>query len=246
MDPIEATAASAMRAKLESLEMLANNLANAATSGFKADYEQYNLYRSPEADADPFSLPDEMPLVERPWTDFSQGNLHPTGNPLDVALSGKGFFAVNGPSGPLYTRNGAFQVSSDGRVLSSEGYAVRLAGGGALQVNANQALEIATDGTIRQDSQSLGKLDVVDFPNASAMNKAGRNYFAAADPNIIAVPATSAEVHQGKLEDSNSGTPEAAVRLVGIMRQFEMLHKAVALGNEMNRKAIDTVAAVGN
>ena len=94
MDPLTAIAASGLRARMESLDMLANNIANASTGGYKADREFYNLYTSPEAAGDD-SL-STMPLIERPWVDHSQGILHTTGNALDVAISGKGFFAVDG------------------------------------------------------------------------------------------------------------------------------------------------------
>ena len=93
MDPLTAIAASGLRARMESLELLANNVANASTGGYKADREFYGLYRAPEADSD-----STMPLIERPWIDQSQGPLHATGNPLDVALSGRGFFSVKGPA----------------------------------------------------------------------------------------------------------------------------------------------------
>jgi flagellar hook-basal body protein len=99
MDPLLISAASGMKARMESLDMLANNIANSGTSGFKADREFYNLYQQ------------ELPLVETRWTDFSQGTVLATGNPLNMALSGPGFFALNGPAGTVYTRNGNFQIS---------------------------------------------------------------------------------------------------------------------------------------
>src|SRR3954468_11041188 len=100
MDPLTGIAASGLRARMESLELLANNVANAATGGDKADREFYGLYKSTDADSDA-----TMPVIERPWIDQSQGLVHGTGNPLDLALSGRGFFSVEGPRGPLYTRN---------------------------------------------------------------------------------------------------------------------------------------------
>src|SRR3954451_1263983 len=87
MDSMTAIAASGLRARMESLDLLANNIANASTGGYKADREFYGLYRAPEGDSD-----STMPLIERHWIDPSQGTLHGTGNPLDVALSGRGFF----------------------------------------------------------------------------------------------------------------------------------------------------------
>src|ERR1043165_55464 len=113
MDTLTAAASSGLRARMESLDLLANNIANASTGGYKADREFYSLYVAPEA-----AVNDElstMPLIERPWVDHAQGTLHSTGNPLDIALSGRGFFAVNGPGGPLYTRNGNFRLAADGK-----------------------------------------------------------------------------------------------------------------------------------
>jgi flagellar hook-basal body protein len=134
MDPMTALAASGLRARMESLDLLANNIANAGTGGYKADREFYSLYTAPEAAGDdPLQA---MPLIESHWTDHAQGALHATGNPLDVALDGKGFFAVNGPGGPLYTRNGNFRLAPDGRLTTQEGYPVRATGGAPLVLDA--------------------------------------------------------------------------------------------------------------
>lgn len=228
---------------MESLDLLANNLANSETGGYKSDREFYNLYVAPEAQADPSVT---MPVIQRNWTDFSQGTLRTTGNPTDFALSGKGFFAVDGPNGPLYTRQGAFQLSPAGGLVTSEGYAVRLAGGGALQAQMGVPLEVTPDGSVSQQGQVLGKLDVVDFPDTGALAKRGNTYFNPAAGAAAPVAAADVQVQQGKLEASNVGTAESAVRLVGVMRQFEMLHKAISIGDDMNKKAVEEVARVGS
>src|SRR5579871_3217465 len=113
MDSLLISAAGGMKSRLDSLDMLANNITNSGTAGFKADREFNNLYE------------EELPVVERPYTDFSQGMLLPTGNPLNLALSGKGLFALNSPSGTVFTRNGDFRVSKKNQLESSEGYTVR-------------------------------------------------------------------------------------------------------------------------
>jgi flagellar basal-body rod protein FlgF len=116
MDSMTAIAASGLRSRMESLDLLANNVANAGTGGYKADREFYSLYAAPEAqDSDPVST---MPVIERPWIDLSQGIVRATGNPLDVALTGTGFFSVAGPNGPLYTRNGSFHLAADGKLVT--------------------------------------------------------------------------------------------------------------------------------
>lgn len=242
MDALTSAAASGLRARMESLDMLANNLANADTGGYKTDREFYSLFVSPDASGND---PQTLPVIERHWTDFSQGTVRPTGNPLDFALSGKGFFKVDGPNGPLYTRQGAFRFSQAGLLVTSEGYPVQLAGGGSLQSQSPAPLEVAVDGTINQQGQALGKLDVVSFEDAGSLSKQGSNYFRVAEGAGGPQPAAGVDVQQGKLESSNVGAAEGAVRLVGVMRQFEMLHKAIAIGAEMNKKALEEVARVG-
>ncbi|PWU01374.1 MAG: flagellar basal-body rod protein FlgF [Terriglobia bacterium] len=243
MDPLTAIAASGLRARMESLEMLANNIANAATGGYKSDREFYSLYVAPEA-ADSAALA-TMPVIERPWTDFSQGLLNSTGNPLDLALTGRGFFAVNGPHGPLYTRNGSFRLAADGKLTTSEGYPVRGAGGSPLTLPGSGPVEIGADGTVRLDGNVAGRLELADFTSTQGLIKQGNNYFRAGDATVQAAPASGASVTQGQLEASNTGQAEAAVRLISVMRQFEMLQKAVSLSAEMNRHATGEVAKVG-
>jgi flagellar basal-body rod protein FlgF len=240
MDSTIAIAASGMRARMESLDMLANNIANASTGGYKADREFYSLYLAPEA-ADSDS-PATMPVIERHWTDMSQGVLRVTGNPLDVALAGQGYLAVNGPAGTLYTRNGSLQLAADGRLVTAEGYAVRTTAGAELTLDATRPVEISTAGEVRQDGNVVGQIAVVDF--AGQLPKEGNNYFAA--PAALTPQVSTAVLQQGKLETSNTGSAEAAVRLVSVMRQFEMLQKAVGMANDMSRKAVEEVAKVGS
>jgi flagellar basal-body rod protein FlgF len=243
MDPLTAMAASGLRARMESLELLANNVANASTGGYKADREFYSLYVSPEAqDQEPDST---MPVIERPWIDLSQGLVHSTGNPLDLALSGSGFFAVQGPSGPIYTRDGSFQLAPDGKLVTADGYAVRGAGGAPIRLNPARPVEISETGAVTQDGNAAGQLEIAEFPAAAGIAKLGRNYFQIVDPGVRAIAPAKTSVGQGKLEASNTGSAEAAVRLVSVMRQFEMLQKAVSLGAEMNQQAVQQVAKVG-
>lgn len=238
-----AMAASGLRARMESLELLANNVANVSTGGYKADREFYSLYTGEEAqDSDPLTT---MPVIERPWTDLSQGLLEVTGNPLDLALSGAGFFTVEGPQGNLYTRNGNFRLSASGRLVTRDGYPVRASNGVPLNLDGSRSIAIAADGTISQDGQTIGKLQISDFTGSGDFVKQGSNYFRAARPDLQPGAGQGASVEQGKLEASNTGTAESAVRLVSVMRQFEMLQKAVSLGDDMDRQAIEQLAKVG-
>ncbi len=240
MDPLTTAAASGMQARLDSLDLLANNLANTSTSGFKADREFYNTYLSAEALNNNDPAVGDSPVVQRHWTDFAQGSIANTGNQTDLALSGRGFFVVGGPNGTLYTRNGSFQVSPQGTLSTGEGYPVQLNNGQALTLDPGAAITVAPDGTVSQNGAPLGQLQLVDFPDQSQLQKAVGTNFENPDPqNIVPQAATNVQVAQGKLESSNASPAESAARMVVLLRHFEMLEKAVKIGTEMNREALE-------
>jgi flagellar basal-body rod protein FlgF len=244
MDPISVLAASGIRSRMQSLDLLANNLANAGTNGYKADREFYSLFTSDDAASGDSGNTSTLPMVDKRWTDFSQGLLMNTANPLDLGLSGNGFFAVNGPSGPLYTRNGSFQISSSGVLVTSDGYAVRAQGGAPITVDPSAPLEVTSDGAVQQKGAVLGQLDIVSFADPATLVKQGSNYYRNSSPNATPASATNVEVHQGHIESSNVRTPDAAVQLVGVMRQFEILQKAITMTADMGKQAVQEVARI--
>ena len=241
MDTLTISAASGMRSRMEALDMLANNLANTDTGGYKTDREFYNVYVSAEAGGAEDGSASVQPVIERPWTDFSQGVLRATGSSTDLALSGKGFFAVDGPAGTLFTRNGKFTVSPDGTLATTEGYKVRTVSGTPLALQPSGAIQVSPEGNVSQNGQDLGQLEIADFSDASSLVKQGASYFRTA---LASRPAAGARIEQGKLESSNVGAAESAVRLVSVMRQFEMLQKAATLGSQMNKESVEEVARV--
>lgn len=227
---------------MESLDLLANNIANMDTGGYKLDREFYNLYTSAEAmsgDADPSTLP----VIEKNFIDFSQGTLRNTSNPLDVALQGTGFFTIGSPAGRAYTRNGAFKISPAGTLITDDGYDVLDTAGNPITVDPSLPVSIGMDGSVLQSGQALAQLGLADFAPGQLV-KQGSTLFHPADPNATPL-ASSAQIQQGKLEGSNVGSAESAVRLVNVMRQFEMLQKALNIAGEMDRKSISDVAKVG-
>jgi flagellar basal-body rod protein FlgF len=235
MDALLTAAASGMKARMESLDMLANNIANVDTAGFKADREFYNLYQQ------------ELPLVENRWTDFAQGSVVPTGNQLDLALSGKGFFALNGPNGTVYTRNGSFQIGKQNQLVSAEGYTLRNAAdqGKPMTVNPQVAISVDRQGVVTQQGQMIGRLQLDPMPTQGIdVSKLGSSYFALLPPSGAAGSVNGTEVLQGHLEQSNVPVADSTVRLMNVMRQFEMLQRALTLGAQMNKQAIEQVARV--
>ncbi|MBZ5611669.1 MAG: flagellar hook basal-body protein [Acidobacteriia bacterium] len=245
MDPLTSAAASGIRARIESLDMLANNIANSSAPGFKADREFYNLYMSADASDSPVgTTPSVLPVIEKQWTDFAQGTLTPSSNPLDVALAGKGFLVANAPSGPIYTRNGSLRLSPAGQLETLDGYAIQGQDGKPILLDSSKPVDIGPDGAVRQDGQQISQIAVVDFQDSSALTKRGSAYFQADRASLLPAPALQTQVLQGRLEAANSQPAESAVRLVNVMRQFESLQKALAIGSDMNRRAVEEVAKV--
>jgi flagellar basal-body rod protein FlgF len=241
MDPMSIAAASGLRSRMESLDLLANNIANAETSGYKTDREFYSLYTSEAASGD--SDPSQLPVIEKNYTDFSQGNLSATSNPLDFGIQGKGFFAVGAPGGTSYTRNGSFHLSPSGTIVNVSGYNVLDTTGQPIAVNTSLPITVTADGNVLQSGQNVGQIALADFA-AGDLIKQGNTLFRPANPNVKPTPS-SAEILQGKTEGSNVGSSESSVRLVNVMRQFEMLQKAVNIAGEMDRKSISEVAKTG-
>lgn len=244
MDALTTAAASGLQARMDSLDMLANNLANTASNGFKVDREFYGTYLAPELANESDPIVGESPVIQRHWTDFSQGTLAGTGNSTDLALSGKGFFSVNGPNGPLYTRNGSFHLSSQGVLVTAEGYPVRLTDNQTLQTQSTDPIQVGRDGQITQGGATLGQLEVVGFSDPSQLNKFASTYFTTSDPKAGPDAPSTAEVYQGSVETSNAQPAEASARMISLLRNFEMLQRAVKIGAEMNQHAITEVARV--
>lgn len=242
MDPLTSTAAAGLRSRIEAIDLLSNNLANTSTAGYKADRESYNLYMSAEAAEEATGLSARSPLVERQWIDLSQGSLQTTGDPSDLALSGKGFFLVDGPQGQLLTRGGQIAITKDGKLTTREGYEFATVEPQRIKADPLVSIEIDTAGMVRQSDQVLGQLKLVDSPDPAALSRREGVYMSLDTRQAAELTAASTEVRQGHIEASNIGPAEAAVRLVSILRQFETLQKAVQIGGEMNRRAVEEVA----
>jgi flagellar basal-body rod protein FlgF len=236
-----------MRSRTESLELVANNLANTSTPGYKADGESYNLYFGESAwEGYLENRPDgrEMPIVERNWSDLSQGTLLPTGNMNDLALGTPGFFVVQTSGGPLYTRSGHFRVSKKGLLETHEGYPVLGLGNQPIHLDPAKPFTISSSGQISQDGSPAGELLILNVDQVDALTKRGGTYFAVS-PAAKTTPVKDAEVVQGQIESSNVESSSAAVKLVGVLRQFEMMQRAVRIAGEMGRQAVEQVAKVG-
>lgn len=240
------TAAAGMKAQMETLDLLANNIANAATTGYKADNEFHRLFQSSQAQAGALGGdPGRMPVVEGSMINFQQGALILTEAPLDVALSGPGFLVVEAPAGRLYTRNGHLTRSAQARLRTSAGYDILDAQDRPIDIPLNGKIEIGADGMLSVGGLGIAQIAVVEFPGRPRISKAGSSYFKAADDGE-ARPALETTLRQGRLEASNVSAPISAVRLMLAARNFQMLREAASLiGQEIDRRAVDELGSIG-
>jgi flagellar basal-body rod protein FlgF len=220
------------------LEVISNNLANASTPGFKADQIQFE---SVLAGVKNPSTQDPSLSNERFSTDFTSGPLQKSDNVLDVALDGDGFFVVQTPQGPAYTRQGNFHRGAGGKLVTADGYEVQ-GQGGPISV-AGGRIQIGGDGVVTVDGSPAGTLAQVDFPKPYALSKAGAGLFVPADPQTATTPS-SAQVKQGFLESSNVKVVVEMARMIETSRYFESCAKAVKSYDDMASKAANELGKV--
>jgi flagellar basal-body rod protein FlgF len=223
-------AMSAARQMMNGQAQAANNLANANTTGFKADFDAYRsmpLF----GEGHPSRV---YALAERPGIDFSTGTIERTGNDFDVAINGDGFFAVQAPDGTeAYTRAGEFQVTATGQLLTADGLPV-LGNGGPIALPPSQNVVIGTDGTITtrpngQEPNTLAQVDrlrLVRPLDMSQMIKGADGLFRQKDGLPAPIDASVA-VTQGALERSNVNPVTQMISMIENARQYEMAIKAM-------------------
>src|SRR5580698_1905163 len=176
MDTLSAIAASGMRARMQELDILANNLANTSSSGYKSDREMYSLYTGKEASGGA-NAPQQTPWIKSTWIDLAQGTIANTNTPTDIALVGKGFLAVRGSSGTLYTRNGSLKMTPSGELVASEDRAVLDPSGTPVKLDPSQPYQIDRDGAVNQGGNKVAQLSVVEFSDPAQLVKSGQSYF---------------------------------------------------------------------
>jgi flagellar basal-body rod protein FlgF len=223
---------------LRRLDVIANNLANSSTSGFKADQIQFE---SVLAGVKNPSTQDPSLSNERYSTDFSAGALQRSDNVLDVALDGDGFFVVTTPQGPAYTRQGNFRRGAGGKLENADGYEVQ-GQGGPISVAGNR-IQISDAGVVNVDGVATGTLSKVDFAKPYALNKQGSGLFVPADPQAVPTASTS-QVKQGFVESSNVKVVVEMARMIETSRYFESCAKAIKSYDDMAAKAANDLGKV--
>lgn len=234
------------------LDIVANNIANIDTTGFKADNAAFSQYLMPGARDGQFSGKDQrLSFVEdrASWIDFSTGALERTGNPLDVAVDGKGYFVVQAPTGQQrYTRNGSFAINSTGQLVDSEGDQVQGTGGPIVFQVTDQDVTISPTGivTVRDGTSTVsaqrGQLQIVDFDQVQRLQKAGASTFAA-PTDLTPNPASqSTRVVQGALEKSNVRPIMEMARMIEITRNYSDIAAILQQEGDMKRNSLQQLS----
>jgi flagellar basal-body rod protein FlgF len=265
-------------AQLRKVETIANNIANANTSGFKReevvfkehltaltqkgneDIHLPNKEFSPEDFYHTQGQENAMVKVAGNFTDFTQGTLSPTNNPLDVALFGEGFYEVLTPYGVRFTRKGHFSISKDGEIVNDRGFKLLSAQVGDSQggdeATSNKSIEdrvikvptnlkklsISKEGEIFTENGLMGQISVVEFKDPHALRKQGNSLFANPYPTNTFEQAKKTAVHQGFVEGSNVNAVKEMAELIKANRHFENIQKAISTYDNISGRAVNDIS----
>ncbi|MCC7015682.1 MAG: flagellar basal-body rod protein FlgF [Rhodospirillales bacterium] len=218
------------------MEVVANNLANMNTVGFKGENMMFvdHFVRSRGGEK-PF--PQKLHFVRdiATFRNAIEGEITQTNNALDVAITGPGYFVVQTPDGERYTRNGRFQLDQSGQLVTQEGFAVLTQGGPIVLGPRDASVDIARDGTVASETGQLGKLRVVTFDNEAALRQVGNTLFRTDETPRAAEKPT---VIQGALEASNVQPIVEITRMIDVQRTYESLARFIDREDERIRTLV--------
>jgi flagellar basal-body rod protein FlgF len=260
------SALSGAMAQSQRLDTISNNIANANTTAFKKDRQVFREYlTATEKPPDVIQVPRIPATTESfydnqggdrgyvdaagTFTDLSQGALKNTGDPMDLAIEGQGFFEVATGNGLRFTRSGHLKVDGEGRLVTSEGHPVLAEGGAggdaaqrALRVSGQRPITISYSGEVYDGDQLVGKLSVVDFQNRDALMKQGSSLYSLRSGfNGQPQAAPGVKIHQGFSELSNVNVVEEMADMILASRAFETNQKSIKAFDEMDEKLVNQV-----
>ncbi len=238
------------------LDTIANNLANVNTSGFKGDKlafrDTFRRYAHDMLDPNA-NLTEKVPWpqgnvlaqprISESVIDLSQGSMKSTGNPLDLAIAGDGFFRVQTPDGEFLTRQGVYHRSAEGYIVDGHGNQL-LGDGGPLQVPETGSVLVDAEGQLSVDGEPIDIISLVRVEDPRALEKVGQSLLRVRpDAGVQPVPAEGATIEQGFLESANVNVVSEMVNMIEAMRAFEAYQKMISGTFEQDKKAIAEVGA---
>lgn len=222
------------------MDVIANNLANANTPAYRGErvmFQEY-LVRS-GAGTEPLSFVQDYGTLR----DVKEGELKPTGNPLDIALNGKGFLTVSTPDGERYTRNGHLRLNAQGELSTPDGDPVLDDRGQPIRIDMRDgSVTIADDGTISNSTGTVARLKLVNFDNQQDMRKVGGSLYATSE---TPKPPTALHVQQGMIESSNVEPIVEMTNMLQLLRNYQSAQQLMQIDMDRQRQGIERLAKVG-
>jgi flagellar basal-body rod protein FlgF len=219
---------------------LANNLANATTTGYRAEHTLFDQVLDRGAGNNAAAFVRDVALIR----DLTPGAVVPTGNPLDLAIDGPGYLTFATPDGPSYARGGHLAVDASGQIVDSAGHALLDDGGSPIILLADdRQISIAADGTVSGRSGPLARIVVATFANEQAMERVGDGLYRTAEPPL---PAGGGRIVQGALEGSNVRPVLELTTMLETVRAFEGAQRLLDTQHELDRATNDRVIRVGS
>lgn len=220
------------------MSVVAQNIANVNTTGYKSNdmlFEDFLV--KPDK-----KFSHHMVLDRATLRNTAQGTFIKTENPLDMAISGKGYFAVQTPQGTQYTRQGTFQMDAEGNIVTADGYPVLSGGGSTIAIPTNaQSVEIGLDGTISTENGKIGRMQVVKFNNEQLMKQTYGGFY---QTDEAAEVDEEAQLHQGMVESSNVKSIQEMTHVIQIQRAYERVARLIDGENQRLTNAIRTLGKV--
>lgn len=231
MDTVTRMAAAGLNRQEMRFQIIANNLSNIQTAGFKKDVPVFGQVLAGAAAS----------FQDVPLTDFQQGHLRRTGNELDLAIEGEGFFKIRTPRGIRYTRNGSFSLNREGVLVRADGLPV-LGRQGEI-VLRGKSIEVDESGRVLSGGKMAGQITPVTFAELGQLQKEGGALFSLAqDAEEIEIPQS--RIRQGYLEAAGVNPLEEMVLLVDALRSFESCQRVVQSQDELDGKAVNELGKV--
>jgi flagellar basal-body rod protein FlgF len=232
-------------ARNQALDAAAANLANAQTPGYRAEREYFrSVLLGPDAsDSQLGRSVNNYGLLGGDQLSMKQGSLQPTGNPLDLAIEGQGFFQVQTANGIRYTRDGSFHRAQNGQLVTSASEPVLSSDGKSITIPPGE-ISVGTDGTVSVEGGTVAMIGVVSFPAGANLTAEGANRYLA-PKGVLPSTAKDSSVHQGALEAANQDVIQGSLDLIVMQRQAEMMQRALTVFHtEFNKFAAEDLPRV--
>jgi flagellar basal-body rod protein FlgF len=232
-------------ARTQALDTAAANLANAQTPGYRAEREFFrSVLLGPDAlDSQLGATVNNYGLLGGGRLSMAQGALEQTGNPLDLAIEGQGFFMVQTPNGVRYTRDGTFHRAQSGQLVTEADEPVLTAAGQIIAIPPGE-VSVGADGTVSVAGGAAATVGVLTFPPGTELTPEGANRYVA-PKGVMPVVAKDAAVHEGALEAANQDVVQGSLNLIVMQRQAEMMQRALTVFHmEFNKFATEDLPRV--